>query len=141
MDFSDSIQLLSELNGQIIDLWVWFVAGNFAALAAYFSVERMIKHVKWLFLIGFITYASGNLILIKDNLIVIDKLKSEIVCAKPEYFKKNAVATESAKRYAKVNHPWYIAVIFHVLVDICIILIVLFYSKPSARVPSRTVET
>ena len=122
MSLSDIVQLDTSLNGHVINLWTWFVAGNFAALAALFSVKRLSIWIRILFAVGFGCYAIGNLILIHDNLIVIEELKRSIAAAieaNPETkFKASLMVL------ANVNHPPWISWVFHLVVDAIIISII-----------------
>ena len=123
MTLADAVQLHTNLRGQVISLWTWFVAGNFAALAAFFSVKHPTPLVKSFFLVGFWLYAIGNLIWIISNLKVIEALSPEInniVIESSELLFVNGLST-----LASISHPVWVSAAFHVGVDICITLIVL----------------
>jgi uncharacterized membrane protein len=130
LDLSNALDLYAALRGQVIDLWVWFVAGNFAAVAAFFSVDRMMKHIKVLFLLGFWVYAIGNLLLIFDNLRVLDALVADIKLYVDKWPNHTDYKT-SLTVLTGIQHPIYVPVIFHLLVDLCVTSIVLLQQRTS----------
>lgn len=121
------IQLYSDLTNKTINLWVWFVAGNFAAVAALFSVKQLEMKVRLAFIIGFVAYAAGNLSLLVLNLSVLDQLVSDL-----ESYQKSAEAFGYFKgtldEIVRIRTPAWIPVVFHLIVDTVIIVIALHKS-------------
>lgn len=119
-----SIQLYSDLTNKTINLWVWFVAGNFAAVAALFSVKKLEIKVRFAFIIGFVAYAIGNLALIFLNLNLLAQLVSDL-----EIYQKSAEANGYFKgtidEIIRLQTPMWIPIVFHLIVDAVIIVIAL----------------
>jgi hypothetical protein len=134
LTLADLIQLHSELNAQVISLWTWFVAGNFAALAAYFSVQNLVPHIKGLFLAGFWFYAVGNLILVRDNLRILAALTPDIESILDKA--PDAAYAESISVLSQIDHPVWVAIVFHLAVDVVITLIVIYRKGKCFQVTS-----
>lgn len=133
MDNIDAIGLYLGLRGQVIELWVWFVAGNFAALAACFSVPSMSNRVRVLFIFGFVVYAAGNLALIYNNTVTIQVLLGDMAAALQT--QPSVAYRPTLNRVAKAQTPVYIPIAIHAIVDACVVLIVALHRAPVKDVP------
>jgi len=112
---SESVATWVGLNSNLVQLWTMFVVGNFAACAFAISDPSLGVAEKIAMTIGFWLFALGNLVLIIQKLRILQKLKSYIQASSE---------TEFVLDIAKLTHPKWYSIIFHVTIDLCVTAII-----------------
>ena len=118
---SDAVNLFTHQVATINTLWAVYVAATFAAAGYGLSVDQGLDYrLAGTVAAGFLAFAIGNWVLLKQALTIARTLQQDIRAALAAD-KANPFAASLHAVAATANAPW-ISLMFHVFIDACVVI-------------------
>ena len=125
---ADAVTLFSEQSSSIVNLWTVFVVATFSA-AGFGATEKLTNYQKSGVTIGFLAFAIGHMSLLVVCINLQRALSADIMHNIADHTKDFSA---SLKQLAGHPSNIKIASFFHIIIDICVVVIIWFRPRQTA---------
>ena len=140
-ELTQAVSAIADVKSRIINLWTWFVVGNFAAVAAIFNTTDPDIIALSVSMFAYWVYAMGNYSLLQDEIVLKESIRNDIenhLSSDKHDCHRDFVG--SLQMLARIEHPVIIIFLAHFAVSLSMGLVILFGTFESKLSALKQIE-